>query len=341
MKKLQSILKTKSVLIASVSVAVWALLIGIMALVFENSSVSLEGGFLNWTGRSHLILMHLPIGMLFLIIIVEILQYIGMIEKFGDSSIIAILAFVFISSIGATILGFLLMGVESVAGKAMTLHMWTGLAVVILSFTTLIFRIRKGSSIFYYLSLGLSALLITAAGHYGGSMVHGLDYFSEYAPEVLKPVLLAGLSTTNKANTDAGENAGSVVERNVYQDYIHPILEAKCNNCHNENKINGGLRMDTYELLIAGADGSDYPTVIPGDPEQSELIVRGTLPDDDGEFMPPSGDALTGPEIAIIKRWIASGAKRDTLVSDLGDEVAVFNEFTYHEPDINADPTTF
>ena len=40
--------------------------------------------------------------------------------------------------------------------------------------------------------------------------------------------------------------------------------------CHGEGKSKGGLRMDSYDLLMKG--GKDGPVIVAGNPEKSVLL---------------------------------------------------------------------
>ena len=94
-----------------------------------------------------------------------------------------------------------------------------------------------------------------------------------------------------------------------------PIFEAKCNNCHNEDKSKGGLRMDTYALLIQGGDGG--AGLVPGKPDDSLALQRILLPEDDDEHMPPEGkEQMTAEETALFRWWIQSGASETLSVDD-------------------------
>ena len=42
-----------------------------------------------------------------------------------------------------------------------------------------------------------------------------------------------------------------------FKEEIQPILELNCVRCHNEDKVKGGLRMDTYEKIMEGGDTAD------------------------------------------------------------------------------------
>ena len=88
---------------------------------------------------------------------------------------------------------------------------------------------------------------------------------------------------------------------------ILPILSDNCFHCHgpSESGRKGNLRLDTE----TGAKDGDSPTIIPGKPDESELIRR-LLSTDDSERMPPanSGRHVSPEQIQKIQRWIAEGA---------------------------------
>ncbi len=101
----------------------------------------------------------------------------------------------------------------------------------------------------------------------------------------------------------------------VFEHLILPLLEQKCNSCHNEDKSKGGLRMDSYDLTMQGGDSGD--NVIPGKPDDSLTIQRIMLPEDDDEHMPPEGkDQLTPAEVELLRWWIEQGASNTMTVND-------------------------
>ncbi len=91
---------------------------------------------------------------------------------------------------------------------------------------------------------------------------------------------------------------------------IRPILSDKCFQCHgaDEGTRHADLRLDLREAATANRDGSF--AIRPGDPEQSLLIKR-ILSEDEAEKMPPaeSNKHLTPEQIALLRRWIESGAE--------------------------------
>lgn len=95
-----------------------------------------------------------------------------------------------------------------------------------------------------------------------------------------------------------------------YYHDIRPIFQANCVGCHQPSKDKGGYIMTDFERLLAGGD--DEVAIIPGKPDESDLIKEIT-PDADGKAeMPKKKDPLHEVEIALVRRWISEGAKDDT-----------------------------
>src|SRR5438105_2895613 len=93
---------------------------------------------------------------------------------------------------------------------------------------------------------------------------------------------------------------------------IRPILSDKCFPCHGPDATNRKtkLRFDLESgYAITLRDGK--PAVVPGDPEKSEVYQR--ISSENKAFrMPPAymgRDRLKDGEIALVKEWIAQGAK--------------------------------
>ncbi len=91
---------------------------------------------------------------------------------------------------------------------------------------------------------------------------------------------------------------------------IRPILSAKCFACHGPDSQNrdADYRLDTSEGAFADLGG--YAGIVPGDPDESELVLRITNDDVDMR-MPPQEqkNPLTEDEIELLTRWIAEGAE--------------------------------
>ena len=90
----------------------------------------------------------------------------------------------------------------------------------------------------------------------------------------------------------------------VSHEAIVPILAARCVICHSGPSAAAGLRLDTFEGLLAGS--ANGPVVKPGDPASSELLRR--LNGSSQPRMPMTGPPfLTDAEIALFESWIAGG----------------------------------
>src|SRR6266852_5429978 len=89
----------------------------------------------------------------------------------------------------------------------------------------------------------------------------------------------------------------------TFEKDIRPILKAHCFDCHGEGeKLNGGLDLRLRRLVLKGGD--EGPVIVPGKPERSllfKLVHSGEMPKRDKK--------LTREQVALIKEWIASGAK--------------------------------
>jgi WD40 repeat protein len=92
---------------------------------------------------------------------------------------------------------------------------------------------------------------------------------------------------------------------------IAPILLKRCTGCHGERTNQGGYRAHNFQSLFkAGASG--LAPVVAGKPTESILyrrIVTGVEP----IRMPKSDDPLSPAQIALVRQWIAEGAKYDAV----------------------------
>ncbi len=94
-----------------------------------------------------------------------------------------------------------------------------------------------------------------------------------------------------------------------FNDHVRPILST-CFYCHgpDEKHREAGLRLDVREDAVANRDG--VHAILPGKPDQSELLTRILTHDPDDVMPPPEAKkpALTKNEIDILRRWIEQGA---------------------------------
>jgi len=259
-------------------------------------------------GRFHPLAVHLPIGLLVLLPILEIAgaSRAGLREAAGF-----VLGLALAACLLALTLGYLLAYGSGDAGPGVVRHMWGGIAVTIGVLACVLARPHwlSGEGLRAYpalLTLVLLTLVWTA--HQGGSLTYGSNYLTEYMPAPLKRLL------------PNATGSGTATANSLYTLHIHPIFDANCVSCHGESKTQGGLRLDSYDSLMRG--GKDGAVILAGNPTGSLLLQRITLPQTDKHFMPAEGRPPLKPEeIAWIKAWIQQGAS-PTATSVAGVSIA-------------------
>ena len=92
----------------------------------------------------------------------------------------------------------------------------------------------------------------------------------------------------------------------------YAIFEASCLNCHGPD---GAFR---ETLLMEHAELIDGGTVIPGNPDASELYKRLLGPTENGVQMPLGQEPLPPQSVDTIRRWILTGAPDWAPTSDPG-----------------------
>ncbi|HJT35155.1 MAG TPA: DUF1553 domain-containing protein [Pirellulales bacterium] len=87
---------------------------------------------------------------------------------------------------------------------------------------------------------------------------------------------------------------------------VYAIFQRSCWECHGPRRQEGELRLDVRESALAG--GGSGAVIVPGKPDESELLRRITLPEGHDDIMPARGKPLSRKEIETIRSWIAAGA---------------------------------
>ncbi len=90
---------------------------------------------------------------------------------------------------------------------------------------------------------------------------------------------------------------------------VLPLLEKRCNRCHEPGESQSGLDLTRVDTIQRGGDELGAG-IVPGDPDSSPLIqvVTGKAE----PAMPSEGDPLSKTEIDLLRRWIQEGAKDDS-----------------------------
>ena len=253
-------------------------------------------------GHFHVVLVHLPIGILLLACVFQWLETRPKFASLHTATTIALMIGM-ICAILSALTGYLLSFSGDYDEGLVITHQWFGISVAAVSIAMFYYHSKSAP---FKTKVSISILLfvlIIITGHLGGSLTHGSDYLTKSW----------NLSSDTVAQRKPIPN---VQEAMVYSDIIKPVLQSRCYSCHGKNKQKGKLRMDDSLRLMKG--GKDGPVIIPGNAEKSEMAKRLSLPRDDDDHMPPKEKPQpTEQEIALIHWWIASGAPFDKKVKQL------------------------
>ena len=96
-----------------------------------------------------------------------------------------------------------------------------------------------------------------------------------------------------------------------YQRDVQPIFAEHCAECHgvDEKSRAAEFRLDVAEIALKGGE-SGKPAIVPGKPDESELIRRIVAQDADTIMPPPDHKKpLSAKQIETLRQWITEGAK--------------------------------
>jgi hypothetical protein len=269
--------------------------------------------FIYFLGRFHVLLLHVPVGVLILAVGMEVLTRwprcfvetrsplepaMPLIWGFGA---LAALATVALGYMHATEPGFIGAGVDR--------HRWAGTALAFTAVLIWAWRADAPGSFAKFWPIGVVVIvaLLIVTGHFGGALTHGADYLTEYAP---------GARHEGRAGRAARAKPTDVASADIYVDVVAPLLTSKCSACHNDDKRRGGLSFVDYPSLRKGGESGE--AVKPGDAAGSELVRRITLPPNAEGYMPKNHKSPPSPaEIEVLRWWIAIGAPSKGAVREL------------------------
>jgi uncharacterized membrane protein/outer membrane protein assembly factor BamB len=308
------------------------------ALLLEAS-----GDGLRFLGRLHPLLVHLPIGGLFALLLAEVL--LGARPEGRALALRRGLVLLFAAgAAGAALAGWLLAEEGGYETELLAEHRRQGLIAAGLAAALLLSeaaRQRAFGTLLRRALLLLAAGMVAVAGHHGGALTHGASFLARYAPAALRPWLqeeaepaAARVASRSSAQPDGG--SGSVSEK---------ALELSNGGAQGPTSAAAGSRSAGLAAAGIGPAGSgaaglaaevrrlmdgrcvechgpdkqkgglrlDTPgglarAVLPGDPAGSELFLRVTLPADDEDRMPTEGEPLSADQIGLLYAWIRAGA---------------------------------
>jgi mono/diheme cytochrome c family protein len=267
---------------------------------------------INWEflGRLHPLILHLPIGLIFGLCLIEGLSLI--IDRGARAWQVCRRAYMMLLSLScmaAAATGYILSLEGQNDGMILTRHKWFGLAVAGLSVLLFLLAASRSFQLKGFGKSGLRFLVvlclfsaIVVTGHLGGQLTHGPHFLSTHAPPALQAFL-------GPAPQDPEPK--SPASATAYAALIEPILENHCVFCHGSDRQQSQLAVHTQDALMAG--GRAGPAIIAGVPQDSELIKRIQLPLAEVGHMPPEGKSqLSSLQISALQWWVTKGASYDT-----------------------------
>ncbi|HLF11754.1 MAG TPA: c-type cytochrome domain-containing protein [Gammaproteobacteria bacterium] len=265
--------------------------------------------FIYFLGRFHVLVLHLPIG---IIVALFVLEWLARKEKYRylEAASPFLWGATAITALVTVLFGYMHFAEGGFVGSSAYQHRTFGTALAVVA--TAIALLRASSfavnyrPVFFPASI-LLLFLVTITGHYGGNLTHGSTYLVEYAPQLVRS--LAGLAPRRPQITN-------LAEADPFADVVGPLFVDRCSTCHNADKQESGLDLTSYEMVMRG--GESGRVVVPGNTELSELLRRITQDPDDEEFMPAEGKTpLTERQTEIIEWWITAGAPNETTIAEI------------------------
>jgi len=263
-----------------------------------NSLLVMDAILLERIGSLHLVLLHLPIGFVVAAGMLELSKWWrpSVDGTIYQRRLLAMNAVVSLFTAGA---GLVLASIGKYPAETLEWHRWAGLVCAGLAVAAWLAQVRGRVEV---ARAALAALLAATVvtGHLGATLTHGPEvanfWISARSGDPVKPVQSPGIAS----------RADSI---GVFEKEILPVLDRACIECHGPDKAKGRLRLDSRAAAFAGGR-SGRPAIVPGKPEESELLRRVRLPREDDETMPLGDDpGLSVAEIASLEKWIAAGAE--------------------------------
>lgn len=273
---------------------------------------------LGFVGRVHPLVVHMPIGVLILVVTLELAAMRS--EAFREklrTVMPAVLTFLVVSSLAAFAIGLLLGRSGDYPQKLLTKHrLLTFVSVLGAAATLAAFALQNGAHEaakrgLYRALLGLTLGAMSLGGHVGGSLSRGEGYLFQLAPGFVQK--LAGYTPKPPATAEPAAVPGT--EPKVFADVLLPALQKKCGECHAGEKSKGGLKVDSRAAMLKG--GLSGTSLVPSASGKSLLVERMKLPKDSDDHMPPDDKpGFSAEELALLEYWIDRGASEELTVKD-------------------------
>lgn len=94
-----------------------------------------------------------------------------------------------------------------------------------------------------------------------------------------------------------------------FKESVMPILKSNCVGCHSGDRASKGLKLDTYDNLMKGAN---YGKVVKPEKSAESVLIKSIKGLPGGSKMPPGRRPLmTEDKVKLIADWIDQGAKNN------------------------------
>jgi hypothetical protein len=250
-----------------------------------------------FVGRYHLVLLHLPIGLLLGVVLLELETWVK--RSRGPRRVTGqLLNAAALFAVATSLLGLLLAWNGRYEGLDLWLHLVLGLLTTGGAVAAALLRRSSADEPhrFYRPALFATVAGLVLTGHLGGSMTHGSGFLTQNFSAWVE-ALRGGSPYADTARGDG-----------LYASTVQPVFEKNCYACHGEKEQKGGYRLDRRDAAFAGGK-SGTPAIVPGSPLGSSMAKRLLLPRSHEDAMPPANKPDLRPdEIIAIVRWIAGGA---------------------------------
>ena len=264
--------------------------------------------WLDYLGKFHPVVLHLPIGALLLTFLIALVALKD--DKPFRTTIKMGLIFSFFGALVSSVLGYLLYQAGGYEEAAVQNHMILGWATTasIALLWALFEQVSFKKVFFPFFVISVSVLSVT--GHYGGQITHGQQYLA--LPQEEEKVIIVNIDSIQ-----------------LYDQAVAKIFDKKCVSCHNFSKRKGGLALHQPTAILEGGElGLPYTV---GNAAKSRILEYADLPLEDELHMPPQGrPQLTPSELKVLSYWIDEGVQfegTNTLASfpeDIQQSLAQF-----------------
>ena len=261
---------------------------------------------MEFIGKLHPLIVHLPIGLIIAGFGLELI-FRKIDHPLALRSVRILIGLAAITGILSSIFGYLLSISSGYDFEQVSTHQWLGIVFSIIVALFFFYRPKLSGKRALWSSWFVVLGVLTATGHYGGSLTHGENYLVESAPDFVRQFLV------DDSPSRLDKPLDSIL---VFQDMVQPVVDQKCLNCHNTEKSKGRLNMETVAGWEKG--GKEGDLVVSKDVFASQILQRIYLPLEDKKHMPPKGKRqLSSAEIAVLEWWIGNGGDYDVKLANI------------------------